>query len=249
VRETTHDFYFVSVFQKSPNENEEKKMKKSLVVLVLVALLCGTASLSAQESKSKLGIGLILFDRSILNLVGSLSGASLDNLGGADELSMMLPPSRLHIPINMGNLKLEPEFGLFRQSASSEDDFGKSTQSSMAFRVGSGVFVVSHLNKMDFYYGGRIGIVRVSQSDKYEPAKGKSTESKGSQTNLYLGPCAGGEYYINEQFSFGGEAQFLYTKYGKFKMEDSQSTSASEPETSKSLMDTRYLFIFRWYIN
>ncbi|HEX9935281.1 MAG TPA: outer membrane beta-barrel protein [bacterium] len=222
-------------------------MKKGIVVLAVTAVfLCGTLSLNAQQSNTRMGVGLILLDRSLFNIVGMLSNVSSDNLFGSADMSMLMPPSRIHFPIKMGNMMIEPEFGFYRTSASESDDLGESTESSTSLRIGGGLFMVSPLQKVDFYYGGRVGIVRYSEKQEYDPKTGKSVSSSGSQTNLYLGPCMGAEYYINEHFSFGGEAQFLYTKFGNFKMEDED---ADGTETSRSLMDTRYLFIFRWYMN
>jgi hypothetical protein len=246
-----------SDFRQSPNENEEEEMRKGLIVLVAAVVLCCTISLSAQsasEGKTRLGLGLVVFDRSILNLVGSLMGASgLDDINSGAIMGAILPPSHINFPIIMGTMKLEPELGLFRQSNSVEDEDGKTTQSFTAPRLGTGVFLLKHLPKTDIYYGGRIGIVKVSEKEEYDPDTGTSHESSTSQTNLYFGPCLGGEYFISNHFSFGGEAQLLLTKYGNPKTEIDPEPpgydNEDETETKSSLMDTRYLFICRWYLN
>lgn len=217
-------------------------MRKTAVVVVLVAiLLCGTTALQAQGSN--MGIGLVIFDRGIFNIVGQLA-SGLDNM----DISGFMPPSNIYVPIAMGNLRLEPEFGFFRSSNSEKDEFGKESSSTTAMRIGSGLFLVSPVSdKVAIYYGGRIGIVRYSENSEYDPKTGKTIESKGSSTNLFLGPCIGGEYFITERFSFGGEAQFFYTKLGEFKMDGADNDDA--PEVSSSFMDTRYQFTCRWYFN
>jgi hypothetical protein len=232
-------------------------MKKGLIVLVAAALLCCTVSLSAQqathmENKTRLGLGLVIFDRSVLNLVGALSGSSLTNFDTEGLMMETLPPSHINVPIIMGTLKLEPEFGFFRQSNTTEVTNLKTTESFTAFRIGSGVFLMKHLPKVDIYYGGRIGIVRVSQTTENDYTTGTDSKVTKSQTNLFFGPCLGGEYFISNHFTFGGEAQFLWTKFGEPKTEIDPAprvAPSNETKTSSSLMDTRYLFIFRWYMN
>jgi opacity protein-like surface antigen len=230
-------------------------MKKSLLVfVVMVAILCSAAMLQAQskarDNKTQIGIGLVIFDRSLFNMIGSLSNVSLSDAGAGLDVSSLMPPSRIHVPINMGSLKIEPEFGLYRTSSSNETASLKTTQTITALRIGGGVFLVgARTEKVEVYLGGRIGIVRVSDNNKFEPKpSGTSTETGGSQTNLFLGPSIGGEYYITGRVSFGGEAQLMYTKFGNYKAKN-EKDSDNENKKSSSLLDTRYFFIMRWYLN
>ncbi len=215
-------------------------MKKHCIWVVAGVIALVAITVVAQENKT--GIGLV-FKEPLLTTLMDILGS-----GGEDLSTVALPHSTIYIPIIRGNLKLEPEFGLIRMSSSQKiEDYGEASEKTTSLRIGCGVFLYKSVNKVSFYYGGRIGIVRMSSSgeEEYEdPLFGEDSETEISQTNIYLGPILGAEYWIGEHFSVGGEAQLLYTKYGEPKIEDEDE---DEVEISQSLMQTRYMFVLRWY--
>lgn len=228
-------------------------MKKHWIWILVSFILLGSVSIGAQESKT--GIGLV-FKESPWGMLSELLGSE-----------NTFPPSVIHVPIIRGGLKLEPELGYLRTSSSVEEDRGKSSTNTSSLRIGCGVFLYKPVNKVSFYYGGRIGIVKMSSSEEedYEgkdrivgvdpslgghnedlgPLFGENSESKTSQTNFYIGPAVGAEYWIGEHFSVGGEAQLLYTEYGEPKLEDGEEED--EVDIFQSLMMTKYMFVLRWY--
>jgi hypothetical protein len=195
----------------------------------------------------------LIFDRDLLSVVISqLGNLSLDNLGSGMDFSLLLPPSKIMIPFTMGNMKIEPEVGWMRYSSKTVDKDADTevSGSSSAYKFGVGIFSVKTVKKTDFYFGGRIGLVMSSSTSK-EPSlldPEDETEISSSRTHLFFGPCIGGEYYISENFSFGGEAQLIYTKLGQPTVEiDGKEQKDNDIESSASMIDTRYMFIFRWY--
>lgn len=214
-------------------------MKKHWIWILVSFILLGSVSIGAQESKT--GIGLV-FKESLWGMLSELLG-TVENEGNT------FPPSVIHVPIIRGGLKLEPELGYLRASSSVKvEDMGEVSTNTSSLRIGCGVFLYKPVNKVSFYYGGRIGIVKMSSSEEedYEsPLYGEDTESKTSQTNFYIGPAVGAEYWIGEHFSVGGEAQLLYTEYGEPKIEDGEEED--EVDIFQSLMMTKYMFVLRWY--
>jgi hypothetical protein len=223
---------------------------KKLIVLVSVVMLL--TCFGAAQAQDKMGIGLVIFDRDLLSvLINQLGNLSLDAAGGGMDLSLLLPPSKIMIPFTMGNLKIEPEIGWMRYSTTNKHIAAKieSSSKSSSYKFGVGLFSVKSVKKTDIYFGGRVGIIMASSSSK-EPDFAdpqKTVETSYSSTHIFLGPCFGGEYYISDNFSFGGEAQLIYTKVGQQKEKIAGKETKPDPETSTSMIDTRYMFIFRWY--
>jgi hypothetical protein len=225
-------------------------MKKVSILLIVTFLILSLGTLQAQ---TKIGVGLVLFDRDIISvLLTQLGNFSLTNPGGGMDFSLLLPPSKIMVPISMGSLKLEPEVGWMRYSTTVKDNVAKTEtkNSTSNIKFGCGVFAVKPLKKVEIYYGGRVGIVLASSSST-EPSSvdpQKSIEYSTSQTHWYLGPCLGGEYFITDNFSFGGEGQLIYSKIGDPTSKIDGKEDKKVTETSSSLIDTRYMFIFRWYM-
>jgi len=223
-------------------------MKKLIVLVSAVMLLSGCGAAQAQD---KMGIGLVIFDRDIVSvLVSQLANLDLTTGGGMD-LSLLLPPSKFMVPMTFGNLKIEPEVGWMKYSTTEKDNETKLEVkgSSNAFKIGCGLFSVKSLKKTDIYFGGRGGIVMASNSSTTPDPLDirKSVESSESRTHWYVGPCFGGEYMISDNFSFGGEAQLIYTKVGQPKYKSAGKEVKPLSEISTSMIDTRYMFVFRWY--
>jgi hypothetical protein len=224
-------------------------MKKWIVLAAALMLLTSFGAVQAQD---KMGIGLVVFDRDLLSvLYTQLGNFSLTNSGGMD-LSLLLPPSKFMVPLNFGSMRIEPEFGWMMYSTTTKATQYMSEQknSSNALRIGCGIFSVKNVKKVNVYFGGRLGIVLSSSSSTTpDPSDSrKGIESTSSKTHFYLGPCMGGEYLIGDNFSFGGEAQLIYTKIGQPTNKVGGKEIKPAAETSASMIDTRYMFIFRWYM-
>ncbi len=85
---------------------------------------------------------------------------------------------------------------------------------------------------INIYYGARIGFIHATSSEKL--SSGESCEESGN--GFYVAPTIGGEYYLSNSFTIGGESQLRYVSY---KEKDEESTS--------TLMGTRTIFFIRVY--
>ena len=132
-------------------------------------------------------------------LVGPVQGQSADDgpkigVGVAFDGGMTVT-----VPIHLSSLRLEPQLGYRRQSTSFQEDDDRSNAS---LEIGGGVF--TNLNTYDsgsIYAGGRLGIVQQSQS---------SGNTTVSESDFFIGPVLGGEYYLGDRFSLGAEAGLYY---------------------------------------
>lgn len=224
-------------------------MKKwTVLVSVLMLLTC----FGAVQAQDKMGIGLVIFDRDLVSVVISqLAGSGVAGLtNGGGDFSLLMPPSKFMIPLTFGTMRIEPEFGWMRYSTKTKATQYVTEQkgSLNAMRIGCGFFSVQNVKKVNVYFGGRVGIILTSNSSTTpDPTNAlKSIETTSSKTDFYVGPCFGGEYMISDNFSFGGEAQLIYSSIGE---STTKIAGKEQPKSgvSASLIDTRYLFIFRWY--
>lgn len=136
-------------------------MKKHWIWIVASFVLLGSVSIGAQENKT--GIGLV-FKESLWGMLSELIGTSV-SVGEEGISSASLPPSVIHVPIIRGGLKLEPELGYLRSSSTVKvEDVSEISTKINSLRIGCGVFLYKPVNKVSFYYGGRIGMVRMSSS-------------------------------------------------------------------------------------
>jgi hypothetical protein len=220
--------------------------------IVLVAAMMLLTCFGAAQAQDKMGIGLVIFDRDLVSVVISqLAGSGVAGLtGGGGDFSLLMPPSKFMIPLTFGTMKIEPEFGWMRYSKTTKATQYVTEQkaSLSALRIGCGIFSVKNVKKVDVYFGGRVGIILASNSATApDPSNAlRGIETTTSKTDFYVGPCFGGEYMISDNFSFGGEAQLIYSSIGE---PTTKVAGKEQPKSgvSSSMIDTRYLFIFRWY--
>ncbi|HNO10880.1 MAG TPA: hypothetical protein PKI67_08125, partial [bacterium] len=58
---------------------------------------------------------------------------------------------------------------------------------------------------------------------------------------------AGGEYYFSPYFSFGGEAQLIYTKVGRMYGDEYEDDPDEDISYNVHAWDTRAHLFVRWY--
>ncbi len=159
-----------------------------------------------------------------------------------------------YIPIQVApSIRVEPYFGLWRYSYTYSSSNGGSYEQKERWSlwdVGTGVFFTTWCGPVNLYFGGRIGIQKISSYSKetteYEGEEPIEEESKGSQQNWVYGPAVGGEYFFTNNLSIGGEIQLILEKVGDWKYEDEEEPEYDYSE-SESYMYTRPLIFVRWY--
>lgn len=142
-------------------------------------------------------------------------------VAGAESSVILFP-----ISINR-SFFVEPEVRLGRRTSTESSFFvpgdrparGESTRTSTGagFSIGSGIFAASWTGGFKTYYGARLGYVHSSDTTEIRQRfPGSSVFRKqlfSSEDNGVFGaPVLGGEYFLTERFSLGGEVQFRYTR-------------------------------------
>lgn len=185
-------------------------------------------------------------------------GAGLAPFGlvvsGNDVISPPPVPG-LYVPVDIGpNLRLEPEFGIFRYSITLTSDGLEQSNALTLLRFGSGIFYRMALGESSgAYVGGRVGILlNTVSSDDYQPdAAGNQTKvtTTGSRTDISLGLAGGGEHFFTSYFSLGAEAQLGMLLLGDAttEREPPAESTGTEPETSGLVLETRSLLFARVY--
>jgi hypothetical protein len=145
------------------------------------------------------------------------------------EVQSLLTPT-VYVPIFVSDrLMVEPEVGLIRVS---EDD-GGTDETATFLTLGAGLlFEIGDVGDGRIYAGPRLGIVRASFSEEIDGG-----EFSDSNSNLFLAGVVGGEFFLQESFSLGGEAGLRYLDTGGFDDSDG------------SLFTTTAEFRVRWYFS
>lgn len=135
------------------------------------------------------------------NLLSSLLGLSLISISTMVSaevtrigvgISATDSTSIIKVPLDLGKLRIEPEFGYSRNKFTTNNDSRTATD----FQIGSGVYLLNPVTEdIDLYYGGKALIIRTDLGG-------------ASDTGLEFVAIAGFEYYVDKQVSIGGEVGF-----------------------------------------
>jgi hypothetical protein len=202
---------------------------------VLGLVLLATAPLTAQEAKSKFGLGATFNPGAFL--VPGESQLILTQTGFNNIL----------IPIRMTTVTIEPEIGLLRVVTEDQVQTGPTTFTQVKSTVTNnriGVGLLKHLSRKENfepYIAPRLGFIFASS----EEPTGLTSTSKTSSTNFYFTGGAGGQYFFASHFTLGGEAQLTYTKLGKPSVTGTPAFSGAAG--SGSMISTLGLIALRWY--
>jgi hypothetical protein len=197
-------------------------MKISKLVF-LGALICFSSNLFSQTESSSLiktfGIGLHI-EQFKLSDVGDL------NIAPANKIIFAISPSH--------SFRLEPEFGF---------KFGKNKTSDIknsSIYLGMGALGMIQRNKLNIYGGLRFEYAIIKDGNSYTY---NGTTTTSTTNRVTIGPAMGCEYYLGDNFAFGGE---IALKYASLKTSiDPNPANTKEQESNYFTTDTG-LFI-RFY--
>jgi hypothetical protein len=197
---------------------------KSARFVVLGIILCLNFSLLLSQSRSSsiikpVGIGLHLEQFKVIDFSDFLDFP-------ANKIAVMISPSN--------SFRFESEFGV--RSGKYETTSIKSKGSSVS--VGLGTFGMIQKNKLNLYGGLRF---EYGEMKSTEEIMNNSVTDKTSR--LMLGPVVGAEYYLGENFTFGGEVGLKFVSLKSTK--DPKPTGYEDEEGTYAATDTG-LFI-RFY--
>jgi hypothetical protein len=182
-------------------------MKISKVLLFGVVACFGITQLFGQTAAStsaikSFGIGLHV-EQFKYNDVSDFNSAP------ANKIVLTFNPS--------SSFRIEPEVG-FRS--------GKNTTSNLknsSINLGLGLFSMSLHNKLNFYYGLRLEYANIQYEDHDSEFSGYGTKTISHATNRFsIGPAIGCEYFLGDNFTFGGEVAIKYAS-----LETTESPKAS----------------------
>lgn len=115
----------------------------------------------------------------------------------------------IFVPIEVSQrFRLEPEFDVYRGESRRRDY--SSTQTNLS--VGSGFFAMTRTGNVNVYYGARLTITSMLSTWK---DRGEPDERSGS--GFSVGGVVGGEYFLGDRFTLGGEARLIVSylrRYG-----------------------------------
>lgn len=196
----------------------------SKLLLSLLAALILAAPAQAQPQGTKFGIGVSL-----------IQGVIAPNF---EELQFgTVALSNIFVPIILGsNFKLEPEIGFYRLSEDEDTFEGTLTQ----WRFGLGAFYyLPATESVRVYVGPRVGLQLTSLSAE------EDVELELGETDLTFGLALGGEYFLSDHFSCGGEVQLNYVSLGEPDVE--VDGVDQDLDVSRSVISNNALILVRWY--
>jgi hypothetical protein len=203
----------------------------------VMGLLFFAPSVFAQDgTRGRVGMGVSISDAGELLTVGS----------GNTPISVIAPT--ISVPINItSRFRVEPEVGFYRNSStvdSSPPILSRTTTSSSA-KVGAGAFGVASTGRFTLYYGARVDYLRFTQSSV--SGSGPNTATYPTYPGFLIAPAVGGEYFLSEHLSLGGEVQVRFTSS---KANPSTATSpviSGAPIISSTTASTHGAFVLRFY--
>ena len=171
-------------------------MKKILLLILLTGLLI------SQEAKKGIGFEFHMFPSIWMSDGPSESGSSMGVYFPFET------PSGLFIEplITYSNSLETVDYNSYYNNSNSEN-YEKLFSS---WEISLGMFKSTYLNKMRTYVGIRVGKRwTVSDESGQHPDYGSTITSNEQEWDaLIISPTFGAEYFINEKFSFGGEAMY-----------------------------------------
>jgi len=198
-------------------------MRRQILILSLFMFLIWNnvyTQESTQQKQVQFGLGVGIAD--IRDIIQLFSDAGI--------------APQVFLPINISpKFRIEPGIGYF-QTSSERTNW---ESSSKTLSLGLGIFPMTLKGDINFYYGARLGLMHVTSSYK-ESHNGYSYSDEASGNGFYIAPTIGGEYYLSNSFTLGGEAQLRYVSY-KEKDED------DDEETTSKITSTRAIFFIRIY--
>lgn len=196
-------------------------MKKANFLFVIVVIfLLATSQLHAEEKKRRIGFGV--------------SWGKQFFVSGEGLVTYFDFPS-FYVPIIISShFRFEPEIGYYRYRRSDEDW----KYSYTVLFTGCGIFYMMGKEKVDIYYGARLGLIHTSYLSEY--SWNGQDKDEATKTDFYVGPAIGGEYFFTKHLSLGGEIQVNYIFIGKW--------SDIVGKRSESTIRTKTLFFLRWYL-
>jgi len=144
----------------------------------------------------------------------------------------------VYVPILIGkSFRLEPHLGIYSYSREREE----SKNNLSSFQLGIGIFPMLWRNQTILYFGGRLGLIFSSETSEYEDWDDTWEKNEESGGGFFFAPTIGGECFVCEKLSLGGEVQLKWL-FSNWEDEDNNKDDTLQ-------YFTRTLFFIRFYFN
>jgi hypothetical protein len=144
-----------------------------------------------------------------------------------DDL-LVFPTNKIVLSISpVKYIRFEPEFGIISEKYSA----GSLKDKSHSFSLGLGILGMLQKNKLNFYGGLRLEYGIMKSTGEY-----MNIVEKEEITRFIWGPVLGTEYYLGENFAFGGEAGLRFVSSATTK--DPKPTGYENEENSYYTTET-----------
>lgn len=192
-------------------------------VLAILAAAVGLAAPASAQEYARLGLGVGIAPLSVIS----------------DDDLLAAGGPRFYVPILVGDaMAMEPYVGYFRLHQASDGGFISVDRTWTALQVGVGLFVMREAgDRGRTYFGPRLGLARFSSA-----IDDGGAQDDVNRTDLVFAVVAGGEFFLTERFSLGGEAGVAYQRRG-----DEKGSAATTADESGSTLRTTTEIRVRWY--
>ena len=208
-------------------------------VLLLATTLVMSSIATAQEKTGpaiKVGIGLA-YEPSNFQIISEMT-----------QFSQFYPIS-LRIPVHAGNIKFEPEIGIYSGNRSATFEGDTDEDGISLTRVGAGIYYASTvMDQMSLHVGPRLGIQSISFTSESK-MDGETLSTEASRSDFFVGLVLGVEYFLHPRFSMGIEGGLEYVSIGDEESSRTPSLPTSSPsvESSGSDIVTKAAITGRFY--
>lgn len=179
-------------------------MKKIFTVIILFSLLVGISFAQQKKQEPTIGLG---FEFHMFPAV-----AMQENWNIMQEGWGRFYGPTVYVPIVIGGILIEPSLSYASWSVEFDfDDPEFSYKETTAYwRIVIGTFILLEKDKLRFYAGARIGKTWTKDKRQAMDNDGKYTEiyNDFSDELFLIEPTIGAEYFISDNFSFGGEGMY-----------------------------------------
>jgi hypothetical protein len=195
-------------------------MKRRLCLLLVAFVLFLSPTAFSQENP-RIGLGVSIADFSEVLLLAA---------SGPNSTPSSLMPT-IFVPINVSSrYRVEPEIGFQHVSSRTSGQSSSNDASDTSVHVGAGVFgLTTPKDHFTIYYGIRLAYLRFSQSTG--SPNGTNGYSFPTANGYFVTPTVGGEYFLGDHLSLGGEVQFRYTHETLNAASDTRTITLSAANT------------------
>ena len=170
-------------------------------------------------------------------------GAGLGiNFAWYDEWYGYSTPAKILFTIQASkNFRIEPLFSFSLTHTTDSSDGDTTKRDNFNFLVGAGLFYTLPYKSALFIIG-----VRIAGGAGVYIRKDDSDDSWSLQPHMLIDPVIGGEYFLGEHFSIGGEITLGMNYYGDEKTSDDDD-NYDDGDWYQFSINTSGTLYFRWY--